>query len=91
MASIQDWVPKIKVSLDRVVGDWGLPVLIILVGLASFGLGRLSAFSEARPAISVREAVLSEASIEMPAGGLVLASKTGNAYHYPWCPVADTI
>jgi hypothetical protein len=91
MGTIQEWALKIKGLVDRRAGEWAAPFLVIFVGLASFGLGRLSAASEARPAISVREASAASEAFEMALGGAVVASRSGRTYHLPWCPGAESI
>jgi hypothetical protein len=88
--SIQELIGKIKATLDRRVGEWGIPVIVILVGLASFGLGRLSALEGAKPVVSVGNASAAAAPA-IAVGGLIVASRTGSSYHYPWCAGADTI
>jgi hypothetical protein len=82
---------KIKNGLEDLLAEWGLIAIVILVGLASFGLGRLSAFEEAKPAISVRQAAAASAPVSSQTGGLVVASKKGSAYHFPWCSGAQSI
>ncbi len=78
-------------ALDTRVGEWGIPVLVILVGLSSFGLGRLSAQQEMREAISVRSAPIAKDTRALVVGGLLVASKSGTSYHFPWCPGAETM
>jgi hypothetical protein len=82
---------KIKNSVERTVGEWGLIALIILVGAACFGLGRLSALEEGKPLVAVREASVALEMREMHMGGLVVASRKGSAYHFPWCAGAQSI
>ena len=91
MGTIQEAATKIKALFDRSAGEWGIPAVIILVSLASFGLGRLSAFSEARPAVSVRQAASAGEVREMTVGGAVVASRSGSSYHFPWCAGAQSI
>ncbi|OHA20261.1 MAG: hypothetical protein A2849_03000 [Candidatus Taylorbacteria bacterium RIFCSPHIGHO2_01_FULL_51_15] len=91
-------------------------LLIILVGLGSFGLGRLSRMEELTSPIQLEEVALpqtasalgmslspqgaatrEETSAEDPptpplgAAGLLVASKGGTKYHYPWCSGAQRI
>lgn len=91
MDTIQEAFGKIKRFLDSGVGEWAVPVIILLVGLSSFGLGRLSAASEARPAVSVLQAASAAESREITVGGTVVASRSGGSYHFPWCAGAKTI
>ena len=51
MSSIRDWGLKIKVWLEEGLGQWGMAVLVVLVGLLSYGLDRLSVLEDARPAV----------------------------------------
>lgn len=77
---------KIKNWADDALHEWGIIVIVVLVALASFGLGRLSALEEAKPAVAVRQAAAAAASArEMSPGGQIVASRSGSAYHYPWC------
>lgn len=87
---IQEGIGKIKEILDSTAGELGIPFLVILVGLASFGLGRMSALHDSESVVSVANAAASEAPA-MTIGGLVVASRTGSAYHYPWCAGAESI
>ncbi len=92
MQRIQDMWQKIKGVLDVGVGEWGIAALVFFVGLSAFGLGRLSAFEEVRPVVSIEHAETIKAPRQgMYAGGLVVASRTGSAYYYPWCGGADKI
>src|SRR3989344_5373287 len=91
MLNIAELRLKIKNVADDVVGEWGLIAIVILVGLASFGLGRLSVIEEAKPTISIVQAQTATAVRAIVPGGLVVASRTGSAYHFPWCPVAQSI
>lgn len=87
MHSIRDWGQKIKVSLEDGIGQWGIACLVVLVGVISFGLGRLSAVEDAKPGISIsRASEASEASAAaLPAGGMYEASRKGGVYYFPWC------
>lgn len=76
---------------DRWVGDWGLPVLVVLVGLSCFGLGRLSALEENRPVVEIGETSTKGVVRAMPLGGQFIASRTGNVYYFPWCGGAQQI
>ena len=83
---------KIKGVLDVGVGEWGIAALVFLVGSAAFGLGRLSSLEDVRPVVSIERAETVKAPRQgMYAGGLVVASRTGSAYYYPWCGGADKI
>jgi len=127
--SIKDFSIKIKsLSLEikdrvsnpeksfKIRDDLFIVCLIILVGTASFGLGKLSALEKKKTPITVlktQEALLasvivgnetsaennSSSSINLDtksittsiAKGLVVASKSGTKYYYPWCSGVDRI
>ena len=89
---IQEYRQKIKNVLQDAMGDFGIPVLVVLVGIASFGLGRLSALEDARPAISISQAASAAGAIPpISPGGMFVAAKTGTVYYYPWCAGATKI
>lgn len=91
MATIQETWQKIKNIAEVVLRDWGLILVIFLGSFSSFGLGRLSATESARPPVSVSQAPMEGEPRGMAVGGLVVASKTGSVYHYPWCSGASKI
>ena len=77
--------------------------VVMLVGFASFGLGRLSKIEDGRIPIKIEY----EQTVAVPQGGTaenssdsttlsalpgaVVASKSGTKYHFPWCSGANTI
>lgn len=86
--TVQEIKEKIN-SRDFLVG-----ALIVLVGFASFGLGRLSKLSEVKVPIEIRGAEEQQAAIAstpLSRGGQIVASKTGAKYHFPWCAGASQI
>lgn len=89
--TIQETAAKVKWGLEAFLANWGLVLVVFLVAFASFGLGRLSATEAAKPAVSVGEAPLEEEPRGMSIGGLVVASKNGSVYHFPWCSGAAQI
>lgn len=76
-------------------------VIIILVALASFGLGRLSKIEEGRVPVTVEQMqanvletrfrVAPAAETEFQEEGSLVASKNGKKYHFPWCSGAQRI
>jgi len=90
-ATIQGFWGRCKTLLDKGLGDWGLIIVIFLVAFSSFGLGRLSATEEARPAVSIGKAPEEAQPRGMNVGGLLVASRTGAVYQYPWCGGAANI
>lgn len=72
--------------------DTLLILLVVLVGVASFGLGRFSAQDGKKEGVILVEnkgELEASASGAIPGG--VVASKTGSKYHLPWCAGAQTI
>ena len=79
---------------DDALHDWGVIALVIFVGLASFGLGRLSGLEASKGSISVSQA----ASAAIPGsmqplqlGGSYVGSRGGSTYYFPWCGGASSI
>ena len=91
MLNIHEWRQKIKLLLEDGVAEWGLVAIVFLVALASFGLGRLSALEDDRPPVAVTEAPAAMKPQAMAMGGLLVASRTGSTYYYPWCSGASKI
>ena len=91
MESIREWGHKIKAFLDAALGDWGLLGLVFLVASAAFALGRLSALEDVRPPVSITQAPAETLAQPIAMGGLIVASKGGSAYYYPWCNGATKI
>lgn len=77
--------------------------IIILIGFAGFGLGRLSFIEDSREAVKIEFPEYLSASVlnvnthadgaEIPTvtQGLLVASKNGSKYHYPWCSGGKSI
>jgi len=81
-------IPEAWLKIKRLpLQDAATPILVILVGLGSFGLGRMSVLEAPKTPISISQA----AAGAIPAGGQVVASKSGTKYHYPWCAGANGI
>ncbi|MDO8561749.1 MAG: Ada metal-binding domain-containing protein [bacterium] len=88
---LSDFTNKIKNWTDIAVGDWGLIAIVFLIGFASFGLGRLSVLESVRAPVSITNAPTIAEPRGMNIGGLIVASRTGSAYHFPWCASAAKI
>jgi len=87
---------KIKNFIKSNEKDLFIAIIIILVALISFGLGRLSKIRENKPLINIENLGAAagdtrtlqgsetgqEASVQE---GLLVGSKNGTKYHYPWC------
>jgi hypothetical protein len=108
MTSIQEFIGKskrvgegLKAQINQIIsGKVYTIIIIILVALASFGLGRLSKIEENRPPVR-----LIDNSRAMPAtannavqhpmlnteAGKYVSSKSGAKYHLPWCSGAQRI
>jgi hypothetical protein len=103
--SIKDFFKKIK-SFFRILKDkiWsqekGLKIkddlyivlILILVGTASYGLGKISSYEKNKTPISVIKtenvmytSVSQSGSVSTSSKGLLVASKSGTKYYYPWC------
>lgn len=78
-------------TLRAIFEVWGIPTAVVLVGLASFGLGRLSIVEEMRSPVTTQKASAIEAVSSIHIGGLIVASKNGSAYYFPWCAGAQKI
>jgi len=102
--SIQGFKEGGKSAIRRFIDDWGLVLIVILVGLASFGLGRLSALEGHKQPVQVIQSASAAAAVgtaqneansggpeTVPVGGEVVASKNGTVYHLPWCSGAQRI
>ncbi|MDP2648703.1 MAG: Ada metal-binding domain-containing protein [Patescibacteria group bacterium] len=89
--NIQEYKWKIKAAYEAAVGDWGLVVVVMLVGLISFGLGRLSAFEDVRPPVSIQKAPEQMKPRGAYLGALFVASRAGRVYYFPWCSGAANI
>jgi hypothetical protein len=89
MQSIREIGLQIKGWLEKNAGEWGIPVIVALVGLGSFSLGRFSAFEDARPAVALSQATVSTSTAPIRMGGYVVALDTGTVYYLPWCAGAQ--
>ena len=85
MQNIQEFLQKSKGVLEEVIDNLGLILVVLLTGLGSFGLGRLSALEDARAPVAIQMAPSEAKPQGMYLGGLFVASKTGSSYYYPWC------
>lgn len=88
---IQEMWLKVKYGFEVATGEWGPILVVFLVALSSFGLGRLSATEASKPVVSVSAAPMEAEPQGMAVGGLVVASRNGSVYHFPWCSGASQI
>ena len=91
MESIQDWWLKIKNWVADAMGEWGMILIVLLIGFGSFGLGRLSMLETVRAPVSITEAPTEANPRGMNIGGLIVASRSGTVYYFPWCASAAKI
>ena len=91
MRSIQEWGQKIKTGAEGGVGEWGIPTLIILVGIISFGLGRLSALESQKTPISITNAAHITSDLRVVPGGQFVGARGGSTYFFPWCSGAEKL
>lgn len=94
---VNNYVEKVKSLFEERRQDLYIAALIFLVGLGSFGLGRLSALwpkkeplriSDTKPNISnTKDQQKKNSALK----GKYVASISGSAYHLPWCPGAQKI
>ncbi len=90
MASrIQELWQKVKSAGGGLLEEWGIVLIILLTAFGSFGFGRISAGEASAHPVAVRIAPEATEPRGMHIGGLIVASKTGEVYHYPWCPGAS--
>lgn len=91
--SIRENITQIKDDGENpILRDIALVVVLILVGLSSFALGRLSASEQAQPAVPVAlHTAPTYNEPPMRIGGMVVASRSGDRYHYPWCSGARSM
>jgi len=82
---------RCKAWAEPGLGEIGPVLVLFLVAIGSFGLGRLSLIEVARPAVSVTATESRTEPAGIAAGGLIVASKSGTAYHFPWCGGASQI
>lgn len=73
------------------VSEWLLAASIVCIALISFFLGRLSVGGEERPAVPTVGPIEATEGVLSASGGQVVASRSGTAYHLPWCPGAAQI
>lgn len=100
---LSEYIRKVKSLYQDNKSDLYIAALIFLVGMASFGLGRLSVLWPKKEPIQIIDSKSSELG-ELsklsngnklnspnllnslnPLKGKYVASKSGKAYHFPWC------
>jgi hypothetical protein len=97
--TVTDTIPNI--AGGRKGGEYGIALVLVLLGAVSFGLGRLSATNDAPSTIAtcaaapaalpIAQAGGEQAVPRSAVGGQFVASKNGSVYHLPWCSGAQRI
>jgi len=96
-------IPELLQS--RKAHDIGLVATVVLLGITSFGLGRLSVVDEGHASVAlcaspqllhatqaIPETTSSQTTTITPTTqGQVVGSKNGTVYHLPWCSGAKRI
>jgi hypothetical protein len=95
---IGEYLQKSKSKIDDLTrSDLYIVTVIILVGFAGFGLGRLSLIEDSKEPVRIEfpehlsASVLNSGkttegtAVPSVVNGLLVASKNGSKYHYPWC------
>jgi hypothetical protein len=90
-SNIQEIVSECKGGIIQKAGDYGIPLIVMLVAVISFGLGRLSASESLRAPVSVSVAPADATAAPLALGGEVEASETGTVYYFPWCGSVNNI
>ena len=93
-------IKKVKDKIKPIENELFIVLVIILVALISFGLGRLSKIRENKTPITIDPSttlgvknLTNATGQETPTNSekLYVASKNGTKYHYPWCSGAANI
>jgi len=94
--SIREITRKIKGKAKKwATYELAVALIIIFVGVSSFGLGRLSALENEQFDVYIEnpsDTQLEGMAIEaLENEGKYVGSKNGSSYHLPWCPGAQRI
>ncbi len=96
-SSIWEIIYKIKQGIEN--REFLIALLVLLVSLGSFGLGRLSKIEETKEPVRIeydvqKKTTEQSATVSLSAPlteKLFVASKNGTKYHHPWCSGAERI
>lgn len=106
---VSDYLQKVKQRIYENKTDLCVALAIFFVGMASFGLGRLSVLWQPKTPLIIeenqnKESIHTESTKNDTSAsfsdskssaaiiqGKYVASKSGTAYHYPWCSGAQRI
>lgn len=90
-------IGKIREKIKSYENDIFIVLIIILVAVISFGLGRLSKIKENKTPINIENTPASvitptdPTDESVPTKGMLVGSKNSDKYHYPWCSGAQGI
>lgn len=93
-------IRKVKHLIKENADDLFIALIIFLVGIVSFGLGRLSIIWPQKEPITIENhesRIMNQEGIALhglknsDSRGKYVASKNGTAYHLPWCQGAQKI
>lgn len=96
---INVYLEKVKSWYEASQKDLYIAGVIFLVGMAGFGLGRLSILWPEKEPLRIidsnqdtitnnQEETTKRATTTILSRGKYVASKSGTSYHFPWCPGA---
>ena len=101
---IAEYIKKVKWWITENKADIYVAILIFLISMASFGLGRLSILWPAKQPVTITDGGIATKPAEKPTiiqtavataalnpQGKYVASKSGKNYHFPWCQSAQKI
>lgn len=102
--NIAEFYRKSKYKIDELSrSELYTIALIILIGFAGFGLGRLSLIEENKEDVKIEFPEYLSASVlngqktdkkitsTVITQGIIVASKNSSKYHYPWCSGGKSI
>lgn len=91
VASIDNFREKIKAAARAIPHSALVAVLIVLVAVTSFGLGRLSTIGTQTAPVTVTQPAGAPSTTPHSPGGLFVGSRYSSVYHFPWCAGAERI
>lgn len=88
---VADYISRVKMFVKRNENNIVLFVGVVLVSVASFGLGRIVALRQEKTPIQIIEQEASPKIGEAIGDTRVVASKQGARYYYEWCSGAERL
>ncbi|HVX90473.1 MAG TPA: hypothetical protein VHC20_02430 [Candidatus Paceibacterota bacterium] len=102
--SIPELAARSKTAMERVPPAYIWAAIVLLASTAAFGLGYLEGRSQGGGGVAITQlgtttpdfmtaaaAAAAPVTTTLPAGGEVVASKTGSKYYLPWCGTVKLI